>query len=95
MPADRNVADCIPTKEGASAEITGKIITYCGTGQEWFRLPGAQDWVTGEGALTDTAESYLGIEQKEPENHTWVPYSVVPRIVSKTPSQGRLGGTVG
>lgn len=52
MPADRNVPDYIPAKEGASAEITGKIITSCGTGQEWFRLPGAWDWLTGESVHT-------------------------------------------
>lgn len=73
--ADRNVADNIPAKEVASAEMTGKIIIYCGTGQELFCLPRAQDWVSGGGAQ---AESYLGTEQKDPESHNWVPYSKVP-----------------
>lgn len=60
--ADRNVTDHIPAKKAASAEITGKIIIYCGTGQEVFCLPKAQDGVLGEGVLRERAESYLGTE---------------------------------
>lgn len=49
--ADRNVANCIPAEEVASAEIAGKIIICCGTEQELFCLDTAPDWVSGEGVL--------------------------------------------
>lgn len=60
--ADRNVTNYILAKKAASAEITGKIIIYYGTGQEVFCLPKAQDGVLGEGVLQKRAESYLGTE---------------------------------